>query len=205
MALPWPFNSIVLPTLATVLLLSLSLALGCGGERSPPSLSADAPGPSLTEGAVPECRVAFSPDEALRHVAEMAAARWSLATGCDVVVADDGVPMKGWQPALFVEYTDDGRALLASINHGGTMRSICGLSSWNDDEPGVRFIDVSMGCDVEYAVTHEMGHALAGVKGHAASGVLAEGDDPDRSPLIDEASLGGVCHTLPCRAPNPEG
>lgn len=147
--------------------------------------------------------MAFSPDEALRPAAELAAARWSLATGCEVVVAEGGIPLLSWS-RLFVEYTSEGRALLADINHGGTMKSICGLSTWTDDESAVRIIDVSLACDVDDAVAHEMGHALAGVKGHAASGVLASGEDPDRSPLIDAASLGGVCYTLPCRAFNPE-
>lgn len=147
--------------------------------------------------------MAFSPDDALRPAAEFAAARWSVATGCEVVIAEGGVPLVSW-PRLFVEYTDDGRALLAEVNHGGTMRSICGLSTWTEDESAVRIIDVSLACDEEDAVAHEMGHALAGIRRHSFSGVLASGDNPARTPLIDEGSLDVVCYQLPCARRVPE-
>lgn len=148
--------------------------------------------------------MAFSPDEALRPAAELAAARWSLATGCEVVVAEGGIPLVSWS-RLFVEYTDEGRALLSDINHGGTMKSLCGLSTWTEDESAVRIIDVSLACDEEDAVTHEMGHALARLRRHSFTGVMASGDNPARSPIIDAASLDLVCFELPCPAIEPEG
>lgn len=148
--------------------------------------------------------MAFDPTPDLEAATRVAAERWSTATGCDVRVEAGGVPMKAWA-RLFVEYREDGHALLADINHGGTMKSICGLSTWTDDESAVRIIDVSLACDEEDAVAHEMGHALARLRRHSFTGVMASGDNPERSPVIDAASLDLVCFELPCPAIEPEG
>lgn len=147
--------------------------------------------------------MAFDPAPDLEAATRVAAERWSAATGCDVRVEAGGVPMKAWA-RLFVEYREDGRALLADINHGGTMKSICGLSTWTDDESAVRIIDVSLACDVEDAVTHEMGHALAHLKRHSFTGMMASGENPDRTLDIDAASLELVCYSFPCASFNPE-
>lgn len=193
---------------AGVLVWLCSVALGCGSSASPP-VPVGTPGPTLTPAADSQvgeayCYVAFSPDEALRPAAERAAERWSGATGCDVVLADGGIPIVAWS-RLFVEYTDDGHALLSDINHGGTMRSLCGLSTWTEDESAVRIIDVSLACNAEDAVTHEMGHALSRLKRHSRTGVMAAGENTARSSAIDAASLELVCYELPCAAQNPEG
>lgn len=146
--------------------------------------------------------MAFSPDEALRPAAEIAAARWSLATGCEVVVADGGVPLVSW-PRLFVEYTEDG-SRLSETNEGGTMKSLCGFSSWTEDESAVAIIDVSLACDEEDATTHEMGHALARLRRHSFTGMMASGENPARTHVIDAASLDLVCYSLPCASFVPE-
>lgn len=193
---------IVLPTRAIGLLLSLPLALACNPDVVPPSVVP----PERAIYSVDEayCFVAFSPDEALRPATELAAARWSLATGCEIVVADAGVPLVAW-PRLFVAYTDDGHTLVSDTNDDGTMTPKCGLSSWAEDESAVAIIDVSLACDVEDAVTHEMGHALSGLKRHSFTGMMARGDNPDRTHVIDAASLDIVCYSLPCPTRNPEG
>jgi hypothetical protein len=187
----------------SVLILLLSVASGCG--VSPPSVRPGADS-NADAGVVGEaaCWVVVTPDGALLAETERAAERWSEATGCDVRVGEGGVPIVAW-PRLFVEYTADGRALLADINHGGTMKPLCGLSSWTEDESAVRIIDVSLACDVGDAVTHELGHALAGLKRHSFTGMMAAGDNPARSRVIDAASLELVCYQLPCAAPSPEG
>lgn len=201
----WPSIPIVLPTRSVALLLSLPLALACSPEGPPPPSGTRPPERAIySEVGEAYCFVAFSPDEALRPATELAAARWSLATGCEVVVAEGGVPLVSWS-RLFVEYTSEGRALLSAINHGGTMKSLCGLSTWTDDESAVRIIDISLACDEEDAVAHEMGHALARLRRHSFTGVMASGDNPARSPIIDAASLELVCYELPCANASPEG
>lgn len=147
--------------------------------------------------------MAFDPAPELEAATRVATERWSTATGCDVRVEAGGVPLKAWS-SLFVEYREDGRALLSDINHGGTMRSICGLSTWTDDETAVRIIDVSLACDVEDGVTHEMGHALARLKRHSFTGMMASGENPDRTHVIDAASLELVCYSFPCASFEPE-
>lgn len=187
------------------LVLVLAIAACAQGAEIDPQLV----GPFVLHASSPEpepCGMAFDPAPALLAATEDAAARWSAATGCDVRVEAGGVPIVAWY-SLFVEYRE-GRALLSSINHGGTMRHICGLSTWTDDDSAVRIIDVSQpypGCeDTEWSVMHEMFHALVGERGHSESGVGASGNDPDRSPRIDEASLLAVCSRRPCSAFTPE-
>jgi hypothetical protein len=179
-----------------------------GAELEDPQLA----GPFMLHQAEAEpepvpCGMAFDPAPELLAGTEAAAERWSAATGCDVRVEAGGVPMKAWT-SLFAETRPDGHTLLSRINHGGTMRHICGLSTWTEDASAVRIIDVSLpypGCeDVEWSVAHEMWHALVAVKGHALSGIGASGDSPDKSALIDAASLAAVCSSLPCSVFSPE-
>jgi len=189
--------------------LALALLPSC---VSPPPQDVDAaPGPTPSGESVvlaqetPEpCEMAFAPPPELLDATEAAAARWSAATGCDISVSDDGIPMKSW-PHLFGELTADGKHnLLSAINHGGTMRSLCGLSTWEEDAPTVRIIDIALDCDVPDAVAHEMGHALAQLKRHSLTGVMADGKATARTHAIDSASLELVCYSLPCRAFEPE-
>lgn len=196
----WPSTPIVLSTRALGLLLSLPLALACNPDEVSPLPVVP---PERAIYSPPECRVAFSPDEALRPAAEIAAARWSVATGCEILVADGGIPLVAW-PILFVEYTPDGQTLLADRNVGGTMRSICGLAEWNDADTEVERLHVALACDVEDAVTHEMGHALARIKAHSWSGVMASGENEDRTHVIDVGSLELVCYPFPCASFVPE-
>ena len=179
MASSCQFNPIVLPTRAIVLLLSLPLALGCGGERSPPSLAADAPGLSLIGEA---CSVAFSPVEALRLDVEEAAVRWSVATSCDVFVASGGIPV----------------VLAPSI-----------LRPDGSESPGATSIErdfVRINAQSSYrqrreTVMHELGHALGG--DHTAGlGVLS--GEKGHGDVIDEAALETVCSRLHCGVLSPE-
>lgn len=200
----WPSTPIVLPTSAIALLLSLPLALACSPEGPPPPSGTRPPERAIySEVGEAYCYVAFSPDEALREEAELAAARWSVATGCEVVLAEGGVPITAWR-ALFVEYAPDDRPILAETNDTGTKREKCGLSRWDDEDRAVVQIDVSLACDTEDAVAHEMGHALSGLKRHSFTGVMADGHNPDRTPLIDVGSLEIVCYARPCPRRVPE-
>lgn len=145
------------------------------------------------------------PTEALDAM-HNAATRWSAAMSCDISIGEGGTPIVAW-PSLFAEEREDGRTLLSSINHGGTMRHLCGLATWNDEDTAVKIIDVSgtyMDCDAEWATLHEMWHDLVGVKGHMEAGIGAAGDDPDKSPFIDADSLSAVCAHNHCSVQQPE-
>jgi hypothetical protein len=128
------------------------------------------------------CSVAFSPDEALRLDAEMAAARWSLATGCNIEVSDAGVPV----------------VLAASIERpDGTQ-----APGWTSDERDLVEVNVrSRPSQRTSSVLHEMGHALGG--DHVASDGVLSGEKGRRD-VIDSLSLESVCARLDCPGPSPE-
>lgn len=187
--------------------LALALLPSC---VSPPPQNVEAvPGPApsveLAVEQTPEpCGFVFSPAPELHDAAVTAAARWSAATGCDVRVGEGGLPIVAW-PILFVEYTPDGQTLLADHNVGGTMRSICGLADWDAADTEIERLHVALACDEEDAVTHEMGHALARLKRHSLTGVMASGENEDRTHVIDAGSLELVCYSFPCASFVPEG
>lgn len=177
----WPSTPIVLFTAATVLLLSLPLALGCGGDGVPPSRPADAPGPSLTAREA-DCRAAFSPDEALLVEVAAAAERWGAATGCAVEASDAGVPV----------------VLAASIERPDGSQAPGATSEARD----LVEINVRSGRRQRAeSVLHELGHALGG--DHTLTDGVLSGDKGRRH-VIDAAALETVCSRLPCPAFNPE-
>jgi hypothetical protein len=149
--------------------------------------------------------VAFSPDEAARPAVELAAARWSVATGCEVSVGD-GVPVVA-TPLLFVEYDEQDNPTLFTDDPSGTRRPLCGISIWNAARTAVESIHIALedvACTAEDAATHELGHALSGLRRHAADGVMARGKTTAWSPLITEQSLALACAGTACRAFAPE-
>lgn len=166
-----------------VLLLTCSVALGCGSDAIPPSAPADTPGPTLTpQVGEAYCYVAFSPDEELREATELAAARWSLATGCEVVVAEGGIPI---ELAASVERPDGSQAP--------------GVTS--EDRKLIQINARSSATQRTSSVFHEMGHALGG--DHTLTqGVLS--GEKGRVDIIDQAALDTVCSRLACGAVSPE-
>lgn len=202
MAPRWPLSPIVLPTWAVGLLRSLPLVLACCNDVVPPSV--EPPGRAIY--SAPPCSVAFSPDEAARPAVEMAAARWSVATGCDVKAAPGGVPVTATL-LLFVEYDADGNPTLFDSNPSGTRKALCGISIWDETLTRVEAIHIALddvACTGEDAATHELGHALAGLRRHAFDGVMAQGKTEAWSPLITEQSLALACAGTPCSVFEPE-
>jgi hypothetical protein len=129
--------------------------------------------------------VAFSPaDESLRDATEEAAARWSVATGCDIVVSSSGVPIE--------------RAWSLPYGPGGLQSP-----GWTRPDRQLVLINWRTEGEQTYrCLAHELGHALGGE--HTESDGVLWGK-PGRRDLIDREALDSVCRTLPCRVRNPEG
>lgn len=165
------------------------LAVGCaqGVDIDPEVVTPDL-SPAVEELAEP-CGMAFSPDLELLAATEAAAVRWSTATGCDVRVREGGIPIFAYDHLYATEEPD---------------REICGKATWSEDESEVIYLEVSLACNVEDTTTHEVGHALAQLKGHSFTGVMASGHNKNRTELIDEASLELVCYLFDCVGFNPE-
>lgn len=163
-----------------VLLLTCSVALGCGGDAIPPSAAAGTPGPTLIGAA--HCAATFSPDAALLEATELAAARWSVATGCEVVVAEGGVPV---ELAATIPRPDGSEAPGATSAERDLVR-----------------INMRVGkAQRERTVMHELGHALGG--DHTASDGVLSGAKGGRD-VIDAEALATVCSRLPCTVRNAE-
>jgi hypothetical protein len=179
MALHWPSTPIVLPSCTIGLLLSLPLALACNPDEVPPLPVVP---PERAIYSPPSCHVAFSPDEGLLPDVELAAERWSAATGCDIDVSDAGVPV----------------TIVASIVRPDGSQA----PGWTSDERDRVEINVRCGTAQRTSATfHELGHALGG--DHVESDGILSGQKGRRD-VIDEASLASVCSRLDCPAFNPE-
>jgi hypothetical protein len=203
---------IVLPTRALALLLSLPLALACQKPEGTPPPSGNQPperaiysAPDASEVGEAYCYVAFSPDEAARPSFELAAARWSVAMGCEVLEGEGGVPIVA-TPLLYVVYDADDRPTLFTESAPG-RRPLCGISIWDATLSHVERIHIALedsACTGEDAATHELGHALSKLRRHAHDGVMAPGRTPEWSPLITEQSLALACAGTPCTSFEPE-
>lgn len=120
------------------------LAFGCACGAEPDG----GPGPLV-----------LTPDARLEQVTRDWAAKWSEATGLQVVIGDGGVPV---------------RALDRVTNDG---KEACGTTTITDGAPVDIQIDMTppdrcVGWG--YMVGHEIGHALAGDPGHEDDGLMAQ-------------------------------
>lgn len=183
------------------------LALGCA--QGAPVEGVEANPVTDTEKALPEapveaCTFSFN---ASGDVASNSVARWSAAMGCDIQLATDGVPVTIWPGELWAEYASDGTATLFEHDAWPGRTRLCGLSTWDDERTAVVRIDVASNnttCTPEESLMHEMGHALIGRQGHTATGIMADGHNPNHNTMIDSASLEAVCSSLPCTQFQPE-
>ena len=129
----------------------------------------------------------FGPVESLRLAAEEAAVRWSLATDCDIEVAEYGTP-----GAVPIE-----RALSLPFQEGGRE-----APGWTRADRQLVLINQRTGGEQLYAcLAHELGHALWGE--HTASDGVLSGAKVRRD-VIDAGALDTVCARLPCRGRHPE-
>lgn len=141
------------------------LALGCACGAEPDG----DPGPLV-----------LTPDERLEQVTRDWAAKWSAATGLEVVIGDGGVPVRA-----FDRVTNDGK-------------EVCGTTTITDGVPVEIQIDMTppdrcVGWG--YMVGHEIGHALAGDPGHEDDGLMAQKPKLGVQLTVDS---GYVCSRVSC-------
>lgn len=183
-------------------------AFGCGSppeaqpdaSESTPLDDAETPAPDANE---PEgCGMVFSPVPELRRATEIAAARWSAATGCDVRVGEGGVPLRAL-PLVFAVQDSRGIRVAGEPIDGGEQ--LCGASFGRIGESitwQVSIATATPGCpSAEHIVTHETGHVLRADYGHSNGGSMQV---PLLGGPIEETSLGFVCSGFPCAGFNPE-
>jgi hypothetical protein len=158
------------------------LLCACGQQASNPIGQATVP------IETPSCAVAFAPTGGIAELVESAAEQWSEATGCDVHIADDGIPVS------YVTRILDARG---NPQCGETHR----LRDETGSVIGVDFIHISTNiadrCHLpERDVLHEMGHGLAPHRGHAADGLMAA--TWNAIDYVDEIARAFVCAELAC-------
>ncbi len=182
---PCPLQTIALLTRALVMVVVVSLALVRCGEGPPPSLSEDRQSEQLSDGVIDAgCAFVFAVDDELVSIAEQSAARWSVATDCDVSVVD------GATTAV---------RLAASVPMGEGGKEVPG---WTSDDRTLVLIHARLDPGRRYrTLNHELGHALGGL--HTASHGTLSGE-PGRSDVIDAEALETVCAVLPCGTTSPE-
>lgn len=158
------------------------LLCACGQQAS--NTVGEAAGPI----EAPRCEEVFTPAADIAELVESAAEQWSEATGCDVRVGDNGIPVS------FVDRIVDA--------HGNPQ---CGETHRLRDDSGaiigVDFIHISTSladrCHLTARdVLHEMGHGLAPHRGHAAEGLMAAAWNA--TDYVDDVSRAFVCAELSC-------
>lgn len=195
-------TSIAAPESLLHSLFRLALALLPSCVSTPPTQTEEAAPGQATFVLSAQCVFAFAPDEGAMPAVAAAAVRWSAATGCDVRVAPDGVPVISAPRWYGIDGVDEPitEPVIGS-------RSLCGRSIWDDARTGVVVIYLSLEeptCTAEYGALHEMGHALTGRQGHARDGALAGGGQPGASDVITLGTLEAVCTGIPCEHMTPE-
>jgi len=135
----------------------------------------------------------FAPGPGLETELTSALERWSTATGFELSIDPDGIPV-GFADHTMV-WPDTGTeacAITAAAIHG--------------DDLWTRAVELSdpmpSGCpDVETQLLHELAHALAPHAKHGSRGLFSRNVDGS---TIDEAALMAVCAEAECPAFVPE-
>ena len=172
-----------------VALVGLALLAACSAAPEAPDALVLSPEPE-------ECGLAFDVPSELRAEGELAAARWSAATGCDVRVERGGLRIV----MLDVILEEDGTAAIDSTGRPVRART---KTVWIDGELHTSRIEYRRDAvyDAGRILPHEFGHALGGY-GHTETGVLRV--SPKSGDPIDAPSLSLVCERLGCMWMRPE-
>lgn len=167
------------------------VGLGCsaaGAEADPSAAAGELAleAPAQAEPAPHACERTFSPGPGAEELVADAAAAWSEATGCDIHVADGGIPV---------------RLVAGIVNAKGEPQ--CGVTHRQRDASGqivgVSGIEISVNTadrcrDPARATKHEMGHALAPRSTHTTEGLMAP--VPEGTDYVDGIAAAFVCAEL---------
>lgn len=143
---------------------------------------------------------------AMERVVLDVAGRWSKASGQDLFLADDGIPV------VFTEHITSTNPDGSPLMRDGVLVEVCANTTVMSPHSGlgpkmVQRIDVDPtppeGCpSIEATVIHEFVHALNPFADHATHGVFAEYSDG--STAIDMDALLKLCDRFDCTVMQPE-
>lgn len=133
------------------------------------------------------CGMVFSPVPELLDATVAQAARWSVATGCDIRVGEGGVPVVIAEQILAPDGT----------RRRGVAREESGVLVRIEIERATAIFSNTL----DTILGHEIGHVLGA---HAHAGCLMASPVVNHAPIC-AADLEAVCASLACSAFNPEG
>lgn len=131
------------------------------------------------------CARVFTPEPGIAALTREAVAQWREATGCDLRVAEGGIPVRYVERVL----NDEGEPQC-----GVTRRlRVDGVIV------GAREVEISASIpdrchDVARNLLHELGHALAPGRGHTSDGLMAP--VPNDTDYVDGIAAAFVCAEL---------
>lgn len=152
--------------------------------------------PEIETPVEPELQaINFAPAPDIADYVAWSADRWADATGREIGIAADGVPIIS-QPEIWTDWTE----VRSEFQDG--FEPLCGLAVYNGQH-WTLYIATESGCDLTVSTSHEIGHVL-GPFGHAPGGALAETGNPASTFWINETTLDWVCSKLYCPDPQAE-
>jgi hypothetical protein len=144
--------------------------------------------PTLDE--LSEYYIAFRPEPELHDVTVAAVERWRAATGLDLRISDDGIPIE---------------AIDRVLTQNADYPEVCGWARLWEKRIWIAVAPEVSCAEPSVVVTHEIGHAIFGDGRHSSGGVMSAGKvDPTTRHLIEETTLELVCSSAPCRIMRPE-
>jgi hypothetical protein len=174
-----------------LVLLALVILGGCAASPGPLPEGLSTPAQAV-ELQVPGCDVVLSPEPAFEAVTTVAAARWQHASGCNVSVGENGIPVR-WDTENLVP---EGKRARTHFENGVPVYIAYKRNSTISADPSSLTYQMA-----ESLLTHEVGHVL-GFDGHT-DGVMAEA--PAIGALISASVLENVCDVVECTSFQPEG
>ena len=156
------------------------------------------------------CEVAgertYAPSKDIEALTAVATQRWGRATGLDLRVAKDGIPVKFVDQVFSMKSKDE-----LELDKDGNPIELCGATYHETpkDKTGFRILRIDIAenptvpCPTHIEVLlHELGHSLRPGAEHPYRGLMSEYDPAKGN--IDEFAVEWVCEGAPCSTFEPE-